>query len=189
MVGTIASPATERYVFAVGSSGYNFEDKSFSVSDFSSRGPTLEGYTKPDAVLFGEDMLVASSKSDTATTAKSGTSFATPFGAGMGAVYLEGVNRKAQSLVELGALPPAELYYVPPEEVVDQYLPKICIKPAGSSPLKDNLYGWGLPYGPYITKALQPSAGIGDLTGILPLLVIIPMMGAVMKQMKVNTHK
>jgi len=181
--GTITSPASERYVFAVGSSKYLAEQQSFIVSDFSSRGPTLEGYTKPDGVLFGEDVLVASSKSDTATIAKSGTSFAAPFGAGMAVIFLDGINRQARTLVDLGDLPAANFYFVPPATVIDTYFPRICIKPTGIASGKDQEYGWGLPYGPKIMLAVEGGAGLGDMTSILPLMMMIPMMGMMMKTM------
>lgn len=171
---TIMSPACERYVFAIGSAKYLPESNTFTVSDFSSRGPTLEGLTKPDGVLFGEDIVMASSASDTATTAKSGTSFATPFGAGMGILYLEGVNRRARTLEELVELPPAELYYVPPDLVIDQYFPRVCIKPSGVARGKDPSYGYGLIYGPLVMQALQPlPAAAIDFS---PLLVAVPLM-------------
>ena len=183
-LGTVMSPASERYVFAVGSAKYLFDKKTFIVSDFSSRGPTLENIIKPDAILFGEDILVASSRSDTATLPKSGTSFATPFGAGMAVIYLEGVNRKAKTLVEMGQLPLAEFYFVPPDNMIDDYLPKISVKPTGTAAGKDNLYGWGLPYGPMIIRALQPGAGIVDMSSILPMLLMVPMMGMLFKKVK-----
>ena len=63
--GTINCPACEQYVMAVGSAHYLPESNTFVVSDFSSRGPTQEGLVKPDVVLFGEDIVVASSQSDT----------------------------------------------------------------------------------------------------------------------------
>lgn len=181
--GTILSPASERYVFAVGSAKYLFDQKTFVVSDFSSRGPTLENITKPDAVMFGEDILVASSESDTATIAKSGTSFATPFGAGIAVLYLDGVSRGARSTVELGELPPAAVFLIPPNVMIDQYFPLICIKPTGIAAGKDYMYGWGLIYGPTMINALQPVSGIGGISDILPIMMIIPMMGMMMKLM------
>jgi serine protease AprX len=172
--GTIMTPACERYVFAVGSGRYIPERKTFVISDFSSRGPTLEGLVKPDAVLFGEDLIVASGESDTATTCKSGTSFCSPFGAGMAVIYLEGVKRKALTLEELVEMPPAEMYYVPPQ-AMEQYLPRICVKPASAPRGKDCDYGYGMPYGPLVMQAVQPRPllDVGSLAVLmLPLLMI-----------------
>ena len=184
--GTIMSPACERYVFAVGSIMYLPDESSFIVSDFSSRGPTYEGVVKPDAVLFGEDLVMASSANNTATTYKSGTSFTAPFAAGMAVLFLEGVARRAETLVRLGQLESAMFYYVPASEVMDQHLSRICTKPADSSIVKSNVYGEGLPLGSLITQALQPVEGGETLMGVMPLLVVIPMMGMLMKTMTEN---
>lgn len=180
--GTITSPACERYVIAAGSAKYLADQRTFIASEFSSRGPTLEGITKPDGTLFGEDIIMASSTSDTATVAKSGTSFACPFASCMGLLYLEGVNRRAQTRVQLGELPPAQFYYIPADILVDQYLQRISIKPAGVAIGKDNIYGYGLPYGPLALQALQPVTGIDSvIASMLPLVVVLPMMGMIMK--------
>ncbi|KKK45224.1 hypothetical protein LCGC14_3165820, partial [marine sediment metagenome] len=44
---SITSPATEKYVVAVGSVRYLYGSETFIVSDFSSRGPTRQGLVKP----------------------------------------------------------------------------------------------------------------------------------------------
>ncbi len=187
---SITCPACEQYVFGIGSVKYLPDQKSFIISSFSSRGPTLEGLIKPDAVLFGEDISMASSDSDTATIAKSGTSFAAPFGAAMGILYLEGVNKLAQTQVQLGQLPPAQLYYVSPNKVIDEYFPKVCIKPAGVVAGKDDEYGWGVAYGPYILQAFQPAAAMDIstmLSGITPIFGIA-MLGMIIKTMIPEHH-
>jgi len=187
---TITSPATERYVFAIGSASY----EPFGVSYFSSRGPTIEGLTKPDGILFGENIVMASSASDSATIAKSGTSFAAPFASGMGLLYREGALRQVHLREELAGLPtvtvPAEvLYQAVPSVIIDQYLPLICVKPTGTPTGKDDDYGYGLPYGPlaYRVLTLGPSAAAGldistMLQNIAPILAI-GMLGMVMVPM------
>ncbi len=186
--GSITSPACEQYVFAVGSVRYVPAQNTFEISDVSSRGPTLQGLVKPDAVLFGEDMIVASSQSDTAVANKAGTSFTCPFAAGMGIIYLEGITRKARTLVDLGQLPPANFYYVPASIVIDQQLSKVCVKPAGVTALKDNSYGYGLPFGPLISQNLQPapSVSLAGFGNIIPIMMIIPLMGGIMKSFMVQ---
>ena len=183
--GTIMSPACEQYVFATGSARYIPATKSFVVSQVSSRGPTLQGLTKPDVVLFGEDMIIASSQSDTAITNKTGTSFTCPFAAGMGVIYLEGIARRAKTLVDLGQLPPAQFFFVPAEEVIDTQLPRICLRAAGMVGLKDNDYGYGLPFGPLISQnlATPTSVNLAGFGAILPIMMIIPMLGGIMKSM------
>ena len=114
---SILNPACERYVGAVGSVSY----EPFVISDFSSRGPTVEGLVKPEGVMFGEDIVLASSDSDNASLAKSGTSFSVAFVTALAVIYAEGVNRKAIAKYQLVELPPGELYYVPQEEIIDTY--------------------------------------------------------------------
>lgn len=157
--GTIMSPACERYVLAIGSAKYLPEEKTFAVSDFSSRGDTSEGLVKPDAVLFGENILMASSASDTATVSKSGTSFACPFAAAMAILYHEGVI--AYGGVRYPEGPPPGIYpeithLISVDELLDRYLPGICIKPQGAAKTKDPDYGYGLPFAPMMQRALSP---------------------------------
>jgi len=180
---SITSPACEKYVIAVGSANY----EPFVVSGFSSRGPTLEGLIKPDAVLFGEDIAVASSESDTAVAAKSGTSFATPFGSAMGVLYHEGAYRQAILKEAVLGVPAAEIYYVPADEMIDNYFPLICLKPTDVSPGKDNSYGCGLPYGPLVYKALVPAPALEVptmLTGLMVIGMMAMMMGTITKGIK-----
>lgn len=151
--GTIMSPACEKYVATIGSAKYLPDQKTFVVSDFSSRGPTLEGLIKPDALLFGEDIDMASSSSDTATTAKSGTSFATPFASGMALTFLEGLYRRAEPTQEIaGVYPELGIRRFTPADVIDKYLAGFSIKPQGIPVGKDNDYGCGLPFGPLIAQ-------------------------------------
>ena len=171
---SITCPACEKYVMAVGSCSY----EPFRVSDFSSRGPTLEGVIKPDGVMFGENLALASSSGDTATVAKSGTSFATPFASAFAILYHEGVFRQARTLQQLVELPPSELYYISAYELVDQYLPLLCVKPPEAPHGKDTEYGYGLPYGPLVAKALQP-APLVDISSMLTPVLSIAVFGMV----------
>ena len=176
--GTITSPACERYVAAVGSLKY----EPLVVSSWSGRGPTKEGLVKPDIVIFGEDVAMASSESDTATIAKSGTSFAVPFASSMGLLYHEGLYRKARQIEQVLGMPPGEIYFITMQEALDIYLPLICVKPEGVAAGKDYDYGYGLPYGPLITQSLGLEPIVGISTLIMPLIVI-GMMGAMMPMM------
>lgn len=179
---SVTCPACEQYVFAVGSTRY----EPFIVSDFSSRGPTMEGLIKPEAVMFGENISMASSTSDIVTVAKSGTSFAVPFCSGMALLYQEGVRRQALTTIQLVELPPTEIYYVSSEEIIDTYLRRLCIKPQGISAGKDYDYGYGLPYGPLMRQAIlaAPLLDISTiLQSVMPIIglamlgmIIVPMM-------------
>lgn len=176
--GTIMSPACERYVGCVGS--VKFEP--FTISEFSSRGPTLEGLTKPDAVIFGEDMIVASSESDTATVAKSGTSFSTPFGSAMGVLTKEGMLRQATLTSPIAGVTYEEAWAMSSQDLLDKYLPLIAIKPAGAPAGRDNEYGYGLPFGPALRQLLQP-VGI-SISSVIPLIMMVGMLGIMVKVMK-----
>lgn len=190
--GTIMSPACERYVFAIGSgrlipldSGYNF-----GVSEFSSRGATKEGLIKPDAIFFGENIEMASSESDTAVVAKSGTSFATPFTSGLMLLYMQGVlmrtNIPREAFLDIAKDMPAAEYtteLVSSPNMIDKYLQYITIKPQGVAKAKDNWYGFGLPYGSLVVKMLG-AAPVGiDLSSLIGGVMAVSMMGMMMKTM------
>jgi serine protease AprX len=181
--GTMMTPACEKYVAAVGSAKYLADQKTFVVSDFSSRGPTLEGLIKPDALLFGEDIDMASSSTDTATTAKSGTSFATPFASAMALLLHEGLYRRAVPTQEIaGVYPELGIWYFTPADLIDKYLIGISIKPQGIPAGKDNNYGCGLPFGPLIAQVLGVSPAV-DISALLLPVVAIGMMGMVVSAM------
>ncbi len=176
---SVLCPACERLVVAVGSLSY----EPFVVSYWSGRGPTVEGLIKPDLVMFGEDLVVASSGSDTATVSKSGSSFALPFVTGLSMLYHEGVYRKAITTRHLGELPPVELYQVSSEDLINVYFPLICVKPEGVLTTKDSDYGYGLPYGPLVIEALGIRPAV-DISTLMPMMVVIMMMGMIMPMMR-----
>ena len=187
--GTVMSPASERYVAAVGSVAYNPQDpqRSFLVSAFSSRGPTKEGLVKPDVVLTGENVIMADSGSDTATIVKSGTSFATPLGAAMILIHGEGAMKQAYRLSEyqLTGLP-VEWVPMTPSEMLDKWAPLITVKPAGAPRGKDVEYGWGIPFGELAALALTgrslPSA-VSDIAGMMAPVMAIGILGMMMGSM------
>lgn len=176
---SLMTPACERYVVAIGSARYISDRKTFVVSDFSSRGPTLEGLTKPDMVMFGENIDLASSSSDTATVAKSGTSFSTPFLSAAAVIYMEGWARTPALWPGPGAFP--ELVELPSvSDALDKYLGHVCTKPVGAPVNKDNDYGYGLLFGPYVLQTLGVSPAV-DISALLLPMVSIMMLGVVMK--------
>lgn len=169
---SITSPASERYVCAVGS----LSVEPFAVSSFSSRGPTLGGLIKPDTAFFGEDISVASSADDTATIAKSGTSFSTPFVSGLALLYQEAMI-KYQGVEFLEDLPgpdyPEITALVSVADMLDKYIGEVCVKPQGSLSGKDNDYGYGLVWGLSVKKLFAAPAM--DISTILQ-----PIMGIFM---------
>lgn len=181
--GTMASPACEQYVGAIGSVSY----EPFIVSEFSSRGPTVEGLTKPDLVFFGENLLTASGQNDTATENRSGTSFSTPFGSGIAVLYFSGLARGAiptQVIPGVGQIGEEELTTI--QDAIDNYLPGLCIKPEGVMPERDNDYGCGLPFGPLATQAFKAIEAYSALSGLMtaiPAIMMLGMMGAMFSSM------
>lgn len=177
---TITSPACERYVMAVGSCGY----EPFVVSTFSSRGPTEEGLVKPDAVMFGENIEVASSESDDATKPNSGTSFSAPFAAGAAVLFKHGEQIWAELEKPVGLPPVLEPVYfgelvlpLNQETVIDALLPYICVKPQGEVSGKDDDYGFGLPFAPLVTQYFYPGQVMaGALTTILMPMIMMMML-------------
>lgn len=188
--GTIMSPGCERYVAAIGSIKYISEGNTFTISDFSSRGPTVEGLVKPDAVSFGENLIVASSESDTDTIAKSGTSFATPGSVGVSGLILEyyfrgaGLTQEAQFAVK--NIPAAVLSGSLPSiaDSIDIYVPMVSVKPSGVPAAKDDDYGSGLLLGELVKRAvsLLTSGGAGlDINTMVSMVMAIGMLGMMMK--------
>lgn len=175
---TIISPACEKYVGAVGSCSY----EPFTISEFSSRGPTKEGLVKPDLVMFGENISMASSASDTATVGKSGTSFATPFASAVGLLTQECVIRRAVYQYEI---PPGYQPGIvdPTERIIDFWLPIMCGKPAGVPAEKDTAYGYGTLFGDLILQALTKPAVL-DIGTVMGGLVVISMVGMMIRSMK-----
>lgn len=184
---SITCPACEQYVLAIGSAKF----EPFSLSNWSSRGPTLEGLVKPDAIMFGEDISVASSVSDTATTAKSGTSFAVPFASGMVLLYHESVAKWVAYEAPPGVLPRGAIgrWVITPQRFTEEFLPAICIKPEGAPTVRDSDYGCGLPFGPLLLQAITaPAIDISTvLSGIIPIFgiaMIIPVITSIFKGKK-----
>ncbi len=80
-VGTVNTPANARRVIGVG----NFDVQTLGQIASQSRGPTPDGRYKPD-IQTPTNTVSASNASDTATQVFTGTSGATPYGAGAAAL-------------------------------------------------------------------------------------------------------
>jgi len=173
--GTITMPANEACVCAVG--GVNYDP--FRIADYSSRGPTQEGLIKPDVCMFGTNMRLASSKGDESYTTKSGTSFSSPYVAGLGCLVFEGIVRGATAQGFLGQLLDGGMVLPKMDYVISGLMPQICVKPDGIALDKDNSYGYGLAFGPLAKAQFAANANnITDAVNAMVPAIMINMLAA-----------
>ncbi|MDI6893702.1 MAG: S8 family serine peptidase [Bacillota bacterium] len=85
---TIGSPAAAADAITVGAL-YDPGEKGWVLAEFSSRGPTADGRTKPDICTPGRYITAAQANSGNGYVTYSGTSMATPFLAGVVALMLD----------------------------------------------------------------------------------------------------
>lgn len=189
---TITCPATEQYVCAVGAC--RLPDT--YVEEYSARGPTKEGLVKPDVVYIGKDVLVASCKSDTATKAASGTSFATPFIIGMTTLFRQVCRAEATQGSELAFQDVPYLIKglgIPNDPtmqiMIDEYCPIVCLKPGdaavtGHLSTKDNTYGYGTPFATLAQRFMKAAGTSAVVESIVTPLMTIMGMGMMMSMMQ-----
>jgi serine protease AprX len=166
---TIMLPACEPEAIAVGATETTGE---LTIWEKSSRGPTLEGETKPDFVLWGTNIEMASHKADDEYLTKSGTSFSTPILSGLtGLIWESGRRAYGESW---------PFRWVSARE----FAPYFCLKPQAAPLKKDNTYGFGFPaMGTLIGSVAgigASGAGIADMaTGLLSIGLLGMMMTTV----------
>jgi serine protease AprX len=159
---TVMLPACEPEVIAVGAVETADE---LVVWDKSSRGPTVQGETKPDFVVWGTNLEMASEQSDDGYITKSGTSFAAPMLAGLTGLLWES-GRRAYGESWIFRWTEAR-----------QYAPYFSTKPADAPVKKDNAYGYGLPaMGSMIGGMTQVTTPTNDMTGMMNMFMAMSMM-------------
>ena len=161
---TITLPACDPEVIAVGAIETSGE---LVVWDKSSRGPTAQGETKPDFVIWGTNLEMASHKADDEYLTKSGTSFAAPM-----------LSGRTGLLWESGRRAYGETWQFRWQEA-RQFAPYFSTKPPDAPLNKDNAYGYGLPaMGTMLgqmTEVNQPTQGGLEM---FPMVMMMAMMSA-----------
>ncbi len=165
---TIMLPACEPEVIAVGAIETLGE---LVIWDQSSRGPTKQGDTKPDFVMWGTDIEMASEKADDQYVTKSGTSFSAPMLSGLTGLLWESGRRA------YGEGWPFR--WVSARQVAQYF----CAKPPDAVVNKDNTYGYGLPaMGSMVSQMTQvgssPTQGAIE---VFPWIMMVGMMGTMMR--------
>jgi len=159
---TMMLPACEPEVIAVGAIETMDE---LLVWDKSARGPTVQGETKPDFVIWGTNLEMADNENDEGYVAKSGTSFAAPMLSGLTGLLWES-GRRAYG--ESWSFRWTE---------ARQFAPYFSTKPANAPIKKDNAYGFGLPaMGTMLGQVAQTSAPADDMTSAMNMLMMMTMM-------------
>jgi len=163
---TVTVPACDPEVIAVGGI-LTLGD--IAVWEKSSRGPTVQGETKPDFVIWGTDVEMASEKADDQYVTKSGTSFAAPLLSGLTGLLWES-GRRAYG----------EAWYFRWTDA-REFAPYFCTKPQDAAVKKDNAYGFGLPaMGTMLGQIAAPVSGPEQMTEMFPMLMMMSMMAGMM---------
>jgi serine protease AprX len=103
-IGTPAAAAKAVTVCSISDPGV----LGFSISAFSSRGPTADGRVKPDVCAPGQSITAARAGSPTGYITYSGTSMATPFAAGVAALMLDANNAMTPAQVKAAIMGTAQ---------------------------------------------------------------------------------
>ena len=164
---TVMLPACEPEVIAVGAVETTGE---LVIWDKSSRGPTVQGETKPDFVTWGTNLEMASHKSDDEYITKSGTSFAAPMLSGLTGLLWESGRRA------YGEGWPFRWTQA------REYALYFSTKPQDAPLKKDNAYGYGLPaMGTMLGQVAETTVPADDMTSAMNMLVMMTTMMSMMQ--------
>jgi serine protease AprX len=162
---TITLPACEPEVIAVGAIETAGE---LVVWEKSSRGPTVRGETKPDFVMWGTNIEMASHQADDEYLTKSGTSFSAPMLSGLTGLLWESGRRAYGEAWQFSWRGAREL------------APYFCTKPQDAPLNKDNDYGFGLPaMGTMLGQVAQVGTPMEETMQMFPMLMMIGMFGVI----------
>jgi serine protease AprX len=164
---TMMLPACDPEVIAVGAVETTDE---LVVWEKSSRGPTVQGETKPDFVIWGTNLEMASHKADDEYLIKTGTSFAAPMLSGLTGLLWES-GRRAYGEGWLYRWTEAR-----------EFAPYFSTKPQDAPVKKDNAYGYGLPaMGTMLGQISGVSAPATDMTEAMNMLMMMTTMFGMMQ--------
>jgi serine protease AprX len=163
---TVTLPACEPEVIAVGAIETLGD---IVIWDKSSRGPTKQGETKPDFVMWGTDIEMASEDADDEYVTKSGTSFAAPMLSGLTGLLWESGRRA------YGEDWPFR--WVQARQVAAYF----CSKPQDAAVNKDNAYGFGLPaMSVMLGQLTMTKTPTQQMMETFPVFMMVTMMTAMM---------
>lgn len=161
---TVMLPACDPEVIAVGAVETTGD---LVIWEKSSRGPTVQGETKPDFVIWGTNLEMASNKADDEYLSKSGTSFAAPMLAGLTGLLWESGRRAYGESWQFRWTD------------ARQYAPYFSTKPSEAPLNKDNAYGYGLPaMGTMLGEVAQVSSSSSGGMEMLPMVMMMALMSA-----------
>jgi len=156
---TVMLPACEPEVIAVGAVETTGD---LVIWEKSSRGPTVQGETKPDFVTWGTNLEMASHKSDEEYITKSGTSFAAPMLSGLTGLLWESGRRAYGENWSFRWIQARD------------YAPYFSTKPQDAPVKKDNAYGYGLPaMGTMlgqVAAAQTPASGVNEMMNMMLMM-------------------
>jgi len=162
---TVTLPACDQEVIAVGAVETSGE---LAIWGKSSRGPTVEGNTKPDFVLWGTNLEMASEHADDRYVTKSGTSFSAPMLTGLTGLLWESGRRAYGEGWPFRWTQAREL------------APYFCTKPQDAAVKKDNAYGYGLPaMGTMLGQVAQVSTPMQETMNMFPVIMMMGLMAGI----------
>lgn len=176
--GSILCPGCDPNVITIGATLFS----TGIIWERSSRGPTKEGFIKPDAAGPAVGMLTASAGGDDAYRTVSGTSFAAAGGSGASSLTWELMLRLRGQEYMIGWYEEfLNQWAIDPEHLQQLVLP-IVSQPGGLPPEKNNDYGWGTWKPLQMIREAVPSATLESVMAVLPVMLMAGMMAGITRE-------